>query len=779
MRVAKDLTSVIFLGSLLFAVRPAVGNEQEKILIDVPSQDLEAALTEFGSETGVQVSARSEALSGKKSMAVNGVMSPLEALSVMLSDTGLRLAEPFDGGAVVTQNLDGSEAFDLGTVVVSGELIERDVQDSQTSVTVITGEELETRSETSLADVVNRVPGVTVNSNSAAPSITIRGVAIDGPAGGGVEVSNTVNVTVDGAAISESFNADPTSFSTWDVRQVEILRGPQSTQSGRNAIAGAINVRSADPEYFEEYRFRFGVGNLGTRSAAFVANTPIVDDRLSFRLSADRETTDGSVLNPVLGIEDMASFEQTTVRASLRFDPTDRFGGVLKYTFVEQKSGSSSIASNLIPQRLNFADVKSERGFSDYDSWNLRFHYDVNESVRFESETTFTDFDTLRTDPTGILSLPGSVRRFDETAEIFDQEFKLVYDTERVRAVGGISYSQIDQRTAGVNPISAGPFVLNADINSTYQIENYAVFGEAEVDISEKWTMILGARYDFEENDRKFQSIITPIDPLGLSRDLDASADFSAFLPKVGLVYRFTDDQSLGFTAQRGYRSGGSGITPATSNLFEFDPEFTTNYELSYRSEWDDGSVIVNANAFYTDWEDQQVLVFLAPGAGTGQIFNAASSRQWGAEFDIRATPSPQLQLVFAGAYIDTEFVDFNPADLGDVSAGDVSGNRFVGAPEFSATLGADYDFLNGLSIGGDIVYTGSTFSDIENNPAFENDDYFLVNLRAQYDITENVSLNVFVNNLFDEFYTISRTEGRDTTAGDPRTFGFFVSSYF
>ena len=102
-----------------------------------------------------------------------------------------------------------------------------------------------------------------------------------------------------------------------------------------------------------------------------------------------------------------------------------------------------------------------------------------------------------------------------------------------------------------------------------------------------------------------------------------------------------------------------------------------------------------------------------------------------------------------------------------------------MGAPEFSATLGADYDFLNGLSIGGDIVYTGSTFSDIENNPAFENDDYFLVNLRAQYDITENVSLNVFVNNLFDEFYTISRTEGRDTTAGDPRTFGFFVSSYF
>src|SRR5690606_13472168 len=82
--------------------------------------------------------------------------------------------------------------------------------------------------------------------------------------------------------------------------------------------------------------------------------------------------------------------------------------------------------------------------------------------------------------------------------------------------------------------------------------------------------------------------------------------DFDAFLPKLGLRYDLSDEASASFTVQRGYRSGGAALNIARNLSVDYDPEYTWNYELALRSQWLDGAVVVNANAFYVDWKDKQ-----------------------------------------------------------------------------------------------------------------------------------------------------------------------------
>lgn len=137
------------------------------------------------------------------------------------------------------------EPFDLGTIVLRGELIDRDIQESQTSAVVVPGDELERRGETDLRDTLARVPGVTDNGTRP----TIRGIVADTSLGN-LTTTSAISTSLDGVRLTDYRNTRALQLSTWDLQQVEVLRGAQSTQSGRNALAGAIVLESRDPEFF-------------------------------------------------------------------------------------------------------------------------------------------------------------------------------------------------------------------------------------------------------------------------------------------------------------------------------------------------------------------------------------------------------------------------------------------------------------------------------------------------------------------------------------------------
>ena len=372
---------------------------------------------------------------------------------------------------------------------------------------------------------------------------------------------------------------------------------------------------------------------------------------------------------------------------------------------------------------------------------------------------------------------------------------RLLYDAGPWSGVVGGFFTDIsdeladDTQVAGqsVDPRLPPGVLILRDQESDIDTLNYALFGEVEYRVLPELGLIAGFRYDRESQDFENTTVTSanvPLPPGTLPPDetVDSETTFDAFLPKLGLVYDWTPDFSTGFTVQRGYRAGGTQRNILTGAINEFGPEFTWTYEASARSQWFDDRLTVNANAFFTQWRDQQVNVVGVSGLGVDlNTVNAGESRLWGGEIDIRARPLPGLE-TFAGiALVQTEFTEF--VDGGE----DLSGNEFPNAPVVTASFGASYLFDAGFEVHGDASYTGSSFSFAENNPRLGADSRFLVNARAGYQ-AENWGVFLYARNLFDVDYVTQSTLagtgriGNDSAAvrtGEPLTIGAFATLNF
>ena len=185
-----------------------------------------------------------------------------------------------------------ADATEVEGIVVTGEKAARSLQETTTSVAVTTAEKIERENVVNFFDIVQRTANV---SETYGPSgFTIRGISNTNVSGGGA--GGLATVYVDGAAIPErGLNGGP--LDMWDIGQVEILRGPQSTLQGRNALAGAVVIRSAEPSFTFGGRVRGLVSDADDRSLAAVLTGSIVEDQLAFRLAAETRRADGFVYN--------------------------------------------------------------------------------------------------------------------------------------------------------------------------------------------------------------------------------------------------------------------------------------------------------------------------------------------------------------------------------------------------------------------------------------------------------------------------------------------------
>ena len=751
---------------------------------NIPAGQLDQALNTFGQQAKLLLSVDSSLTTGLSSQAVSGNLTAPQALQKLLK--GTQLEGHFLDEKTVTvlaANPTSSRRGDplaLEEIYVLGELQTRSIQDTQTSVAVVTGEDLSYRSDDDLLDIFERTPGITRSFGNSA--VAIRGIDQNGA--GGVAGSNgdTISISVDGAHVGGVGRHNAAVYSTWDLEQVEILRGPQSTQQGRNALAGSIIVRSKDPVYDTEVKGRIGGGNYQSRQGALVVNAPLIADKLAVRLSADRNQSDRFTDNISLGTDDFDSEERTTTRFSLRADPTEQLNAVYKFTHYDAEDGFSELIRSEFPDnRVAIEDTQSRRD-RDLNSHNLRLNYTISPSLRIASETTYFDSELIQVADSDGTADPLGESNLNNNSHSFEQELRLHYETKRLRAVLGGFYTDISEDDGSNTLLTlaapAGTTVTQIS-NSDTQTENYALFGELEYQLNDKIDIIAGGRYDNESVNNTASSNTTTNNPviepfLPASSNTSTSASYNAFLPKLGAVYNFTSDMSLGFTVQRGYRAGGASLNQFTGVVSEFDPEFTWNYELAFRSQWQDGRFTLNANLFHLDWKDQQVTTFGDSGnAFDVNVENAGESRSYGGEIELKAKPITGLSLFASLAYVDTKFEN-------NFSSGvDLSGNEFPFASDLSAAVGAEYFLPSGFFMGLDASYTSDGFSDAANTESRRFDSRFLVNTRVGYE-TDQWRIFAYANNLFDRDYiTRIRNNDTDINAGEPRQFGVILSVDF
>lgn len=652
----------------------------------------------------------------------------------------------------------------IETIVVLGEKVERTLKDTASSVSVIDEEALNSMRHQTFTDAVAEIPNVVVLTG-AVPDI--RGVSGNGSATGFNSFTggakSRVSTLIDG--VNEPFVADRSGDSgVWDMQQIEVFRGPQSTINGRNSIGGTIFIKTKDPTFDWEGAARIGYQNQDRfiDTSAMISG-PIIEDELAFRVAAqqqDGDTYGGQVEFPANPISfDQNEIKNQRIRSKLLWKPQaiEGFSALLTYVTGKEEgdtgrnyyTGDDPWAYK--PLYLRYINTES-------DTTSLKLDYLINSGFSVDLLVSYMDykwgFDSYET-----VAEQESTVQMDQDETTVDGKLNFGLDSEVYHGYIGLAYSKREQDFK-----STGAFAYYGDDESTSK----AVYGELSYNLSDAFTIIAGGRFEKEEQLRHFNIMFRGS---LLSEQLDRDKNIA--LPKLVLQYAVSDNTSMFASARRGYNSGGGAIAFGTTNeYYYFDQETVNTYELGARSSLADGNVSLAANLFYNNYHGYQAM------APTRKITNIDKAITYGLELEVSAMVSEDLQLNGGLGLLETEI-----KEAGEAFAG-INGNELNSAPNFTASIGARYWLSDAITLGASGQYVGEYYGDITNNSETQAGDYLLTRVNLNYE-RANWRVAAFLDNALDKkAATLREPAGRGYPDGyaavvDPRTFGVSVTYTF
>lgn len=641
----------------------------------------------------------------------------------------------------------------IETVIVKGQKIDRPLDETMASVAVVTARDIADHADASLTDIIARLPGV--NTQSGNETWGIRGVPVAGFDDQGPATSNgAVSVYVDDA-LQPHRMLTLSPLPLWDVEQIEVYRGSQSTMQGRNSLAGSVVIQTRNPDYAPSLAARVNVGNFGQRGASVAGGGAIVNGKVAARFAADVQSGDGYIRNDTLG-KDANPQRNVNLRGKLLVEPVN--GLDLLFTLSHARNRRGIQAVNQGPQYYTVSYNTEEFDQLDQDTATLRADYELTPALTLTTVTSSSrgTYDSL-------LDFDQRSNRNQEVVRVhknrlFNQEVRLAYKIPGLQAQAGVYYgtvgNDIDDRL-NFSGVTVG------SVTGTTRISGRSLFGEVSWDFVPSWQLVGGLRYERERNKTML------VDELAEVSNVNEVKTFSALLPKVGLNYRLGMDQLIGAFVQRGYRSGGVNVRVGTNHT-AYDPEYTNTFELSHRAAWLDKKLRTTANLYFTDWKDQQV-AFLV-GEDQLEVKNAGHSRMKGVELGAEYRVSHALQLLAGASYSDTRYINF-------VAYGDaLNGKTFIGAPRRKLNLGLVYRINSALTASADAIYQdGSASAYLTDNGketgVRRSDDAALVNANLAYRFGK-ATVSAYLKNVFDRQYIANNQSGRVLDVSAPRTVG-------
>ena len=324
---------------------------------NVPSGDLKTALHAYIKQAGVPLIVSDDAVKGVRTAGAHGDLSPVEALSRILADTGFTMHRHASGAIAVVQDDLPTEAVapqeiqlaqlaprsaTVETVTVtSSKLGGADVQSVPIAITAMSQEQLTATQTAGGPDLVKNVPNLTfTKTNFTGYNIQIRGIG-----------TQAISVTTD-PAVAVAFNDTPFirnhffEQEFFDVAQVEVLRGPQGTLYGRNATAGVVNLISAKPSDQYEAMGSVDVGNYNNRRVEGMLNIPVMGDKLAIRAAGEWTKRDGYSFNETTG-KPIDGRDLWSTRLTVGFHPIEQLHAYLVWEHFDEKDDRIRSAKQL------------------------------------------------------------------------------------------------------------------------------------------------------------------------------------------------------------------------------------------------------------------------------------------------------------------------------------------------------------------------------------------------------------------------------------------------
>jgi outer membrane receptor protein involved in Fe transport len=654
----------------------------------------------------------------------------------------------------------------LEEISVVGEKVNRDLKHTASSVRVLTPDEIAKQrpGAATVLEALRDIPNVILTDTVSAP--IIRGQDSQGPnSGANAFVSGTVpraTINVDGHYLSfNEFVFGATSI--WDIKSIEVFRGPQTTAQGANAIAGAIIVNTKDPTFTPETAFQTELGGYAGQRAAFALSGPLIENQLAARIAVDYagRNTFIDYASPRFQRGDTdQDFRSLNVRAKLLWRPTEIRGMETKLTYSHSGSNRpSEEAANRPFDRLQSFAVSMPTWNQVSDTLIHDITYDLANGFVLYNQTQFTDLDTHR------VSVPATNGNATIALENVSNELRTVYGSPQdvLSGMGGIYYANTKIKEA---------LYLNGTSRFDDTKDNLGLFTEASYRLTDLWTLTSGLRY--ERDTVKRLGVTT------LSRQrLDYDRTFSALLPRISLAYALTPDWTVGALVSRGYNPGGVSLDFTSGRWRPFDAETLWNYELFTRASLLDNRLTLNSNLFYTDFTDTQRLVnvILGPGLTQSYVINAQKAHAYGLETAIDYQILEALRLRLSAGALQTEIdkLSYNVS---------FEGKDFAKSPGYMLSVGASWDVTAVLNLTATVRHIDGYFSDDANTRLYAVKPYTLADARIAYRVNDGLELYAYAQNVLDEraptYIQANRGIGLiEASMTVPRTFGVGMRGSF
>ena len=665
----------------------------------------------------------------------------------------------------------------LDDVVVSARRRDELLKDVPISVSAIGEERLEQTGASDITALQQQTPNATVQiargSNSTLISF-IRGVGQQDPLWG---FEPGVGLYVDDVYVARPQGAV---LDIYDVRRIEVLRGPQGSLYGRNTVGGAIkyvtNGLSSDPEL----TLRGAYGSYNQIDLMAVGSIPLADNfRVGGAIASYQRDGYGTNINT--GAEHYNK-DVLAGRISAEWEPREDVSIRLAYDRVQDDSNprhGRRLVAGATPAGAVLPSVyDTNAGLGDVNSVmtegaSATVQVDLNDNWTFKSITawrygdtdTVIDFDNT---PAPTLDIPAYYADDQLT-----QEFQLLFDFDRIQGVAGFFY--LDGHAEGAFDTILGNAGIVIGTTGQVNTESWAGFADVNLDLTDRLHLGIGVRYTLDEKEGTVfranylgatRSPIlggTPRAPLLVRTNYTNSKDFTQFTPRIALSFDLTDDMTTYASFSQGFKSGGfdmrgdAFLTPNTVN--GYDPETVDSYEIGLKGALD--RLTFAASVFYNEYQDQQVTTQVPAGAGIASfVDNVGSSTFYGAELEGRLRILDSLSANFAVGYLNSDFEQFLRYNLTTRMFEDISSQVVLqNAPEWTGYLGLTWigDVAGGaLAVTPSVSYRGD-FSMFEfPNPILDQQAYSLVDLSIVWtDPSDRFTLGLYGKNLTDEEYRV------------------------
>ncbi len=663
------------------------------------------------------------------------------------------------------------EASEIEEIVVTATFRGDELDGVPASIGVVSAEEIARRGATHLEEILAAIPNLNYSKGaSRARFLQIRGIGERGQFS--EPLNSSVGLIVDGVDLS----GIGTVATLFDVEQVEVLRGPQGTRYGANALAGLVNVVTHAATAAPEGEMELAAGNYGAVGVGAVVSGPLGESTRG-RLAARVDRADGFMENAHLGVDDTDNTDETLLRGKLSFDAGESTTIDLTAGFIDANNGYD--AFSLDNTRITLAD---EPG---HDTQQTTY---ASAGVKWDDNPAFT---TL-----AHVGVAASDMAYGYDADwvhvgFHPWEYSGTDDYRRDRNTLTAELRLVSKPGAEVwgrgTAWSLGAYTLRQDValtrqstfidsdfTSDYEVGRFAVFGQTETALDAKSTLTMGLRLERH------------------SASYDDS-DRASFSPSDNLVGgRLAYDRALGAgvvgygSISRGYKAGGFNIDGTLPvDLREYDPEVLWNFEAGLKVRAMARRLSLRAAVFEMRRDDVQIdssIVFFHEDGGAEFIDfvgNAAEGVNRGVEVDMEFAATDAVSLHARLGLLHSEYDDYINGE-----GEDLSGRGQAHAPGYQFSLGASFAFGQGyfaeVSLDGRDEFYFSDSHD-EKSVAYE-----LLNASLGYR-GSNWSVTAWARNITDEDYFVrgfyfgndprdGYTDRGFTQFGEPRRFGVTAS---